>query len=376
MGWLQKANEWIHRPRKRAETDDLADEPALDATEAPHRLDELPPELRPTNGAAARSGPASTEVTVRYIFSLTNPGLVKPPGDGVDRREDADTPLYADLVCGHFAANRPEPASFPAMATKVIDAAEQIDADLSQLARLIEQDQAISAKVLQVANSALYHREFEITTMKSAIGHLGMFAVANVAVGVACRSLYDADARAEFELYPTRWKQLFHQSMTVAFAASEFAQATRKGRPDQVFLAGMFHDIGKALALRSLCALIIEGRINKIDDVQVDRVLERAHVQVGTEAHAAWQLPQFLSTICRRHHEDDVIASDDNVELHVIRMVSGLNALRISANFDKRLTKQVRSSVQALGIDPPRLRELTSQIREASEKVSEMFRDT
>jgi len=97
-------------------------------------------------------------------------------------------------------------------------------------------------------------------------------------------------------------------------------------------------------------------------------------VQVGTEAHGAWQLPAFLAGICRRHHDDEVIAADDNTELHVIRVVSGLNALRISANFDKRLTRQVCASVQALGMDPLQLRELTSKIREASERVHELFR--
>ena len=359
MGWLDKANDWLTRPF-RAEAPATAGQPRRGGGADDGRPERAPPD---------------TDVTVRYIFSLTNPGIVKPLGDGVPRNIDDPLTLeVADQVLAHFHAHRPEPASFPALATQVIDVAEQEEPDLGKLSRLIEQDAAISSKVLQVANSALYHRDFEITSMRAAVSHLGMFAVANVAVGVACRSLYDGDARGDIDLYPAYWKGLFLQSMTAAYAASQFATERQIGRSDQIFLAGIFHDIGKSLGLRSLCSLIRAKKVDRLDETQVDRVLERVHVAVGTEAHVAWQLPQFLSTICRRHHDDDVVASPDYAELHIIRVVSGLNALRLSVNFDRALSRQVRQSVHALGITPPQLRQLASSIRMASESVADLFR--
>ncbi|HET9957502.1 MAG TPA: HDOD domain-containing protein, partial [Polyangiaceae bacterium] len=58
----------------------------------------------------------------------------------------------------HFSENKPEPASFPAMASRVIDLAEHPDVDVARLAHLIERDPAICAAVLAVANSAANRR--------------------------------------------------------------------------------------------------------------------------------------------------------------------------------------------------------------------------
>ena len=317
--------------------------------------------------------PDSTqEINIKFIFSLTNPGIIRPD-QAIEALGDEKAAEIAQLVLEHFRDKRPEMASFPSLATQVIDVAEHPDADLTRLSRLIDQDPAISMKVLQTANSAMYRREREVTSVRLAITQLGLSLVANVAVGVACRSLFDVETRLEHDLFPTRWTEQFQHSMTTAFAASNCSLQRRAGTPEQAFLGGMFHDIGKSLALRSLASLMLAGKIGPISEERIDRVLEKVHVEVGSLALQQWELPSFLYSTCLHHHDDKVPVGSEYTDLHTIRIVSGLNVLRIRTNFDEGLVREVRRSAMALGMTEQQLRALNTQVREYAEQVAEMF---
>ena len=126
----------------------------------------------------------------------------------------------------------------------------------------------------------------------------------DIAAAVASRSLFDVALKVEFELFGARWHSMFLRTMTTAFGASQFAFDQQIGRADHAFLSGMFHDIGKTLALRSLAALIFSGQVaTPLPDRVVDEVLERVHVEIGCDLHEYWGLPGYLTTICRHHHD-------------------------------------------------------------------------
>ena len=323
----------------------------------------------PQNGGVP--GRKNTPVNLAPVDLAAWSGLDLPDSKLQNQASRDQIAALARMVRDYFHQHRPAPSSFPALATRVIDMVEQPNVDMNKLVNVIGQDSAISAKVLNVANSAANRRTAEVEDLRACVTLLGLREVANIAVGVAGRSLFDMEARAEFELFAKHWNRLYHQSMTAAFTSGWLA-LDRNIRSDQAFLGGMFHDIGKSIALRSISALVMGGKIGRCADVVLDGVLEATHVELGVEMHATWKLPQHSKLICQHHHDAAAEAKDEFMDLHLVRVASGLNLLRWG--FSEPLAAQVRQSMAVLKLDQRKVRTVGTQISEFSDRVATMFK--
>ncbi len=289
------------------------------------------------------------------------------PGD-LERVEQ-----LAPRVLEHFSRNRPDPTSFPALAVRIVDLLNEPDVDMARLLKAITPDPAISVNVLRVANSALYGRGADVTDMRMAVMRIGLRGVGEIAAGVAGRSLFDVGLRVEYEIFGKRWTDLFLDTMAVAFGASQFAFEQNVGRADRAFLAGMFHDLGKSLALRSLAALVIAGEVEvPLPDAVVDEVLERVHVEIGTAVHGIWGLPAHLQDICRRHHDPFVPDGPDDMEIHILRMVSGIHRL-VKDPTDLRRLDETRQSIAAMRLVRRGVGLLHREMEQQVERVKVLF---
>ena len=275
-------------------------------------------------------------------------GTVAPRQVDWSQEEQNLVDLVAPLVMDHFSKNHPDLASFPALAVQIIDLLNEPDVDMARLLKAISPDPAISINVLRVANSVLYNRGTDVTEMRMAVMRIGLRGVGEIAAGVAGRSLFDLALRVEYETFRERFNTMFLDTMAVAFGASQFAFEQHVGRPDRAFLAGMFHDMGKSLALRSLASLIIEGKVpSGLPPSVVEAVLERVHVDIGCKVHELWGLPSHLKDICQRHHDAEVPGDAESMEIHLLRMVSGIHRLAKDPLDSGRL-EETRQSMEAM----------------------------
>ena len=189
-----------------------------------------------------------------------------------------------ELVFNHFRANRGDLPAFPSLAGKVFEIIDKPEADVGELVNVIRQDPAISAQVIKVANSAYYSRGVDVVSIRMAVVRLGLNEVAKVAAAASTRALFDLEVRAAHEVFSQKWHDLWLHSMTTAFGCGWLSLERNMGDPDQVFLGGMLHDIGKTVCLRSLSALMFSGDIPyQISDAMCDHILEEMHVDLGGE---------------------------------------------------------------------------------------------
>jgi HD-like signal output (HDOD) protein len=164
-------------------------------------------------------------------------------------------------------------------------------------------------------------------------------------------------------------------AMAVAFAASQAAFELHVGQPDRVFLAGMFNDVGKSLALRSLAALTSAGEVPpELPAPVVDDVLERTHVVVGCDLHRIWGLPPRLAELCRDQHLPEVPDDLEHQDLHLLRTVSGLHRLVLDPADTRRLG-ETRQSLQALRLDRRGAKRLHKELAAQAERVALLFPD-
>ncbi len=278
----------------------------------------------------------------------------------------------AAAVMAHFDANRPGPASFPSIALKILDLVRDPKVDAAALARTIELDAALSTGVLVLANSAVFRGVEKVETLREAVARLGLGEVARIAAALSTRSLYRS-VRTEFELFGPTWNRLFYHATTVARAGSELSRLRKLADPDRVFLAGMLHDVGKSLALRSLAALLLEDRVPRHDTAAVDRILHHVHVLVGAEAHREWGLPASLAAIAEWHHLPEIAGGPEQAELHVVRLTSALELVRTVPERAATAPSEVMSSARALGFGPARVHALRTAVAENAEWVKMLF---
>jgi HD-like signal output (HDOD) protein len=321
-------------------------------------------------GARAPAEPASDDPFLPFALALgVEPPQDPPPVPPEERAEDA---RVAALVRERFAASRPEPSSFPAVALQILSLAADPQADAQALARLVARDPALSAGVLSVANSPVYRGAMEVETIREAVARLGLDELGKVAAAVSARTLFSPQQRAVQAASGARFGELFGRAVAVGSAAAAFALRTPGARADRVYLGGLLHDVGKSLALRALAGLVLDGTLAAPAPQRLERVLDELHVELGGEAHQLWALPHYLTVLCVRHHDDAIPADPDFVDLHLVRLASALADLR-EPLFAARAARELAQSAAALGQGPFAVRVLATELREAEARSGRAF---
>lgn len=170
------------------------------------------------------------------------------------------------------------------------------------LRRVIESDPPLCARVLQCANSTLHGLRHRIDTPTHAICYLGFTRVRNLAVTATVCELFRNDAT--IGRYNRR--SLWNHMVAVAITAREIAETLHISGPDEVFLAGLLHDIGIILEDQYLH----EPFSDLMRHYPTGRTLCQAeqaqfgfdHTLLGSTVAQKWNLPELVWKTIRLHH--------------------------------------------------------------------------
>lgn len=178
----------------------------------------------------------------------------------------------------------------PGALQAVLEAMQQEHGTLHRCISLIERDQALTAAVLRLANSAFYGLTGQVHRVDGAVRLLGLRHVAAVLSAGALRQSLRTDACAPFS-FPAYWA---HALMS-AMAARQLALRTG-AEPDAAFLGGLMHTLGR-LVLAALQpgpmaeALRLAHERHIGDDEAELAVLGFSHRPLGALLLARWHFP-------------------------------------------------------------------------------------
>jgi HD-like signal output (HDOD) protein len=180
------------------------------------------------------------------------------------------------------------------------------DTSAHQIARLVATDAAITAKVLQLVNSAFFRLARRITNIEQAVNHLGFGAIRNLVLSAEVFSRWPG-GDATCPLSVDKLQAHVHQ---VAAAARVLAAGTSGA--DDALLAGLLHDFGYwVLAneckseLAASVALALQERI-PLHEAET-RVIGASHAQIGAYLLGLWGLPYPVIEAVAHHHEPQKI---------------------------------------------------------------------
>lgn len=230
--------------------------------------------------------------------------------------------------------------TLPSVAVRVMAAGDSGDIDLRDIARLIESDPAMTAKVLALCRRADLGVAGRITTVERAVIMLGLDAVRAAVLSVAVHGVFE---QAQ-ERQPDRGdrttgdfdrSELWRHSLAVACAAEMLAQGNaaflKPFSAQEAFLAGLLHDLGK-LALDAVLPQTY-ARVAELASARQFNVTEVERRVIGIDHHTAgkrlaehWGLPHALQDVMWLHGQDPQTLPDVP-HRSLIAVVSAADAL-------------------------------------------------
>ena len=133
--------------------------------------------------------------------------------------------------------------AMPVVATKIMHLLGDIDVSVQDIANVISHDQAITAKVLQVANSPFYYLSRKIQNIKQAIVIMGLSGIKSIILAISTRNVYKQPGLLQ--------KLGWDHSIGAALGSFLIAKHTRVISGDDAFVGGLLHDIGKPVMRNS-----------------------------------------------------------------------------------------------------------------------------
>ena len=267
---------------------------------------------------------------------------IEPVGfDRLSSDESFAAPAHKDIM---KAAEHIQP--IPQVALKILRILDEEDAGIEKISNEVQKDQVISAKTLQLCNSALYAKKQKIESLSHALAFLGH--------ELWVKLVISASVQKYFETYNQGYSLckggLYHHAVGTAATAEKLAQFTGKAHPPIAYTAGLLHDIGKVVLdqfVNSTFPLFYRNINNENQNlIEIEkRILGVDHTRVGAELADMWSFPDSLKEAIRFHHNPE--SSPRYPELaHIVYMAdllmsrfnTGLEIERLNTQaFDKRM---------------------------------------
>lgn len=209
----------------------------------------------------------------------------------------------------------------------------------SDIARVIETDQAIATKVLRLANSAYYGVMGTVTSIQHAAMILGIKTLSQL-LEIACSA---SVLSVRLPGYGQESGELWRHSLSVAACARAISKRHNPNIIDDAFSAGLIHDCGKLILDRHL---VVRSAVFQKHLSEGKRVFEaeRAvfgfdHAQIAGSVCEKWDIPKRLVNAVQFHHAPSLLQVNElacivhtaNIVMHIpdMRSVSDVSALEL-----------------------------------------------
>jgi len=191
----------------------------------------------------------------------------------------------------------------PSNVTRIVREVEKPDVTIEVLVGLISLDQALAALVLQMSNSVSLGYARTCSTLNEAIMYIGLARLKSILLTSSATSMLKRGLAG----YRSGAGELWHHSLVTAVAAEWLAQAVRYPNPEEAYVSGLLHDMGKLL----LDQYVLSDYNTIIDFVQKyqlppwqveEKLIGINHAEVGGLIAKRWNFPVLLVDAIRYHH--------------------------------------------------------------------------
>jgi HD-like signal output (HDOD) protein len=203
-------------------------------------------------------------------------------------------------------------------------------ASLEEISRDLSMDQGLAAKVLALANSAYYGLQSNVSTIERAVSVLGLRELRTSLLVLVVRILADRVPPGILDL-----QTYLDHNFRVALTAGQLGRKAEHPRPDELFTAGLLHDLGGLIT-----ALYRPDQFREIRLLARERKSSAAEAEIaywgidhgiiGALLIKSWDLPLSISEPVSWHHSPE-LAPDYSRETAIIALADTMEHLRIGS---------------------------------------------
>lgn len=267
--------------------------------------------------------------------------------------------------------------AIPAIANRVMQAAESDDTSADDLRAILETDPGLSARVLRIANSSIYGFSRSVETLRHAITLLGFKQVESLVLASSLRDVFSNFGLSE--------KLLWEHATAAGVAASQLAAYKEIDVPrDSAFSAGLLHDVGKIAftnVFRERYNAVTSRVYNdgtpttqaEFDEFGFD------HTTLGALVAEKWKLPKNLVHAIRHHHDAVPEYAEHPIEhARLTALISVITRCLTRFGIGRRgpveaLDPREISAWRFLGLDDDDLEPVLAIIQEEAKSAQSLF---
>lgn len=258
--------------------------------------------------------------------------------------------------------------TLPQTLVEVLRVTESPDATAHDLSRIILRDAPITARLLRMANSAIYGRSGKVNTVQQAVVLLGFRAVKSVVLSTSVYDVVNKGATGTTFDLTTFWRH----SLETAATAQLFAAKIGYQPQEEAFVAGLLHDIGLMLMARAFgpaYGSFITHFPNGSDWVDGEReAFGVDHTEAGNLLFTSWHLPERLIEVVTHHHDLLIGPSGPTVDkLTLLTAVAdriGHHGMEQRSALTRARIEEKHKAIAALGLGPVDLKSVDSWVAE------------
>ena len=222
--------------------------------------------------------------------------------------------------------------SLPSLYFRIMDALASPDAGVDTIGAIVSKDPAMTAKILQLVNSAFFGIARKVSNAMEAVQYLGVGRVRSLVLSLHVFSCFDKLKIPNFSI-----ERVWGHSMATGMLAQKIARAQRADRNDldEAYVAGMLHDIGKVMLASSFSdryATAVNISVDrKIPMIEAEReVFGVSHAEVGAYLLGLWGLP--ISIV-------EAVALHNTPHLSGIKTFTPLTAVHAASVFENEISE-------------------------------------
>ena len=196
----------------------------------------------------------------------------------------------------------------PAVAARAVQLVESPAVTAKKLTEVLSNDAALTARILKIANSAMFARQREITTLTQAIMTIGFKSLKGIIVAAAVRQINKNSH--------THSKLIWENSVACAIGATMIAMTLQKKYREEIYILGLLHSLGQIVLLNApktsaeytqIFTDIEEMHVTYVEAEQ--SVFGYAHPLIGALVAKKWN---FSESTC-----DIILNYKDSIECNV-----------------------------------------------------------
>jgi putative nucleotidyltransferase with HDIG domain len=257
-------------------------------------------------------------------------------------------------------------ATLPDVTARITQTVNDPRSTPADLHRIISHDPALVARLLRVVNSAFYARSRQIDSVERAIVLLGFQSVRNLAIAATLGQLFKGGHICE----GFTGRDLWNHCIAVAVVARQMAKINGDPLAEEVFLAGLVHDVGLLVELQ-----VCRGKLRQVCErakreptpfsmIELE-VIGVDHQELGAALARKWGFPESCAVAAAHHHHPS-LADEAWQKLVALVQVADTLCCKHQVGFHLTASTQAPDEAAFKGLVP------MAVIEETDEKLPEI----